>query len=148
MFELIEEINSVLVFYTCPSSPSICCGDDFYTIMDDALSSRSSRSHGPDEDDVVLWKWVIDAKGFGIKHAGEIRLALRIIKLIHAKYIQGLTQIEIVNPTWQMHSLLCVIQPFLDKSIMEMIQVRPDPVDYENRFTPMNICTIEGHTNL
>ena len=133
MFEHVEEINRVLVFYTCPAAaPASIGGSDFYTTMDNALSSRG----GPDDDDVVLWKWVIDAKGFGMKHAREIHLALRILQLINTKYIQGLTQIEIVNPTWQMHSMLCVLHPFLDKRVIAMIRIRQDLVDYEeNRFT-------------
>lgn len=123
MFELIEEINSVLVFYTCPTKSNN--KDDFVTIMDNTLSS-----HGSD----VIWKWVIDTQGFGIAQAGEMPLALRIINLIKTKYINGLIQVEIVNPTWQVHSMLFVIKPFLEEIIIEKIRIREEPVDYENRF--------------
>ena len=123
MFELIEEINSVLVFYTCPTKSNN--KDDFVTIMDNTLSS-----HGSD----VMWKWVIDADGFGIAQAGEIPLALRIINLINTKFIHGLTQIEIVNPTWQVHTMLFIIKSFLDETVIGKIRIRQDPVDYENLF--------------
>ena len=123
MFELIEEINSVLVFYTCPKKSNN--KDDFVTIMDETLSN-----HGSD----VMWKWVIDADGFGIAQAGEIPLALRIINLIKTKYSYGLTQVEIVNPTWQVHTTLFVIKPFLEEHIIEKIRIREGTVDYENRF--------------
>jgi|LauGreSuBDMM15SN_2_FD.fasta_scaffold458810_2 hypothetical protein len=123
MFELIEEINSVSVFYTCPTKSNN--KDDFVNIMDEILSS-----HGPD----VMWKWVIDTDGFGITQAKEIPLALRIINLIMTKYISGLTQVEIVNPTWQVHSMLFVIKPFLDEAAIGKIRIRQDPVDYENLF--------------
>jgi len=123
MFELIEEINSVLVFYTCPKKSND--KGDFIAIMDETLSS-----HGVN----VAWKWVIDAEGFGIAQAGEIPLALRIINLIKTKYIHGLTQVEIVNPTWQVHTMLFIIKPFLDENIIEKIRIREETVDYENRF--------------
>lgn len=123
MFELIEEINGVLVFYTRPTKSND--KGDFIAIMDNTLSS-----HGSD----VMWKWVIDAEGFGIAQAGEIPLALRIINLIKTKYSNGLTQIEIVNPTWQVHTMLFVIKPFLEESIIEKIRIREGTVDYENRF--------------
>ena len=123
MFELIEEINGVLVFYTRPTKSNN--KDDFIAIMDNILSS-----HGSD----VMWKWVIDAEGFGIDQAGEIPLALRIINLIKTKYSNGLTQIEIVNPTWQVHTMLFVIKPFLDEAAIGKIRIRQNPVDYENLF--------------
>jgi len=123
MFELIEEINSVLVFYTCPKKSND--KGDFIAIMDETLSS-----HGSD----VMWKWVIDADGFGIAQAKEIPLALRIINLIMTKYSKGLTQVEIVNPTWQVHSMLFVIKPFLDEAAIGKIRIREGTVDYENRF--------------
>jgi hypothetical protein len=123
MFELIEEINGVLVFYTCPTKSNN--KDDFIVIMDNTLSS-----HGSD----VMWKWVIDTQGFGIKNAGEIPLALRIINLIKTKYSNGLTQVEIVNPTWQVHTMLFVIKSFLDENVIGKIRIREGTVDYENRF--------------
>jgi len=122
MFELIEEINSVLVFYTCPTKSN---KDDFVTIMDNTLSS-----HGSD----VIWKWVIDTQGFGIAQAGEMPLALRIINLIKTKYINGLIQVEIVNPTWQVHTMLFIIKSFLDETAIGKIRIREGTVDYENRF--------------
>lgn len=123
MFELIEEINSVLVFYTCPTKSNN--KDDFVNIMDETLSS-----HGSD----VMWKWVIDADGFGIAQARELPLALRIIDLIMTKYANGLTQVEIVNPTWQVRGMLLIIKPFLEETVIGKIRIREDPVDYENRF--------------
>jgi hypothetical protein len=123
MFELIEEINSVLVFYTCPAKSHR--NNIFLEQMDKELSS-----HGVN----LMWKWVIDADGFGIAQAKEIPLALRIINLIMTKHISGLTQVEIVNPTWQVHSMLFVIKPFLDEAAIGKIRIRQDPVDYENRF--------------
>ena len=123
MFELIEEINSVLVFYTCPTKSNN--KDDFVTIMDETLSS-----HGSD----VMWKWVIDADGFGIAQARELPLALRIIDLIMTKYSAGLTQVEIVNPTWQVRGMLLIIKPFLEEHIIEKIRIHEGTVDYENRF--------------
>jgi hypothetical protein len=123
MFELIEEINSVSVFYTCPTKSNN--KDDFVNIMDEILSSHGSE---------VMWKWVIDADGFGIAQAREIPLALSIIDLIMTKYAAGLTQVEIVNPTWQVRGMLFVIKPFLDKVAIGKIRIRQDPVDYENLF--------------
>jgi len=123
MFELIEEINSVLVFYTCPTKSNN--KDGFVTIMDETLSS-----HGPD----VMWKWVIDADGFGIAQAREIPLTILIIDLIMTKYANGLTQVEIANPTWQVRGMLLIIKSFLDETVIGKIRIREEPVDYENRF--------------
>jgi hypothetical protein len=81
-----------------------------------------------------MWKWVIDADGFGIAQAREIPLALRIIDLIMTKYAAGLTQVEIVNPTWQVRGMLLIIKPFLEETVIGKIRIREEPVDYENLF--------------
>lgn len=67
------------------------------------------------------WRWIFDSKGFGLKHALEVRIGIGIAKLITKKYSHNLESIVIKNPNWYIKSMYIAVAPFLTKEVNDII---------------------------
>ena len=110
-----ENIN---YFYTCPAKAIKY--DDNKGIL---KHYKGMLDNYPNED----WIWVFDGKGFEMKHAINIGLAIDLAKLI-ATYKNTLKKIYIINPSWHIKSIINITAPFLPDEIKKNIHIEDDPI--------------------
>lgn len=114
-FKKIAEKNNINYFYTCPAKASKY--NDNKGIIQ---HYQGTLNNFPNQK----WIWIFDSKDFSTKHALNITLAIELAKLI-SKNSSNLLKIQIVNPTWHIHSILSIVKPFLNQHTINIIQIMP-----------------------
>ena len=115
-FSRIDEIEGIGVYYTCPAK-AIRYSDSIGIIKHykDTLDSLEGAK----------WKWIFDSKGFGWKHATQIRLAIELAKLISSKtYGAGLQEITLLHLNSYGKCMLNLLWNFLSRDIKDKIKIR------------------------
>jgi hypothetical protein len=105
------EKNGTTYFYTCPAKASrYDDADGILNHYDGVLSENQGN-----------WVWVFDSKGFGLKHLAEVRVGIRLAKLITDKFSVGLKRIVILNATWHIKTVVEIVSPFLSAKTRSLI---------------------------
>jgi hypothetical protein len=77
------------------------------------------------------WIWVFDARGFGMKHISEPRVAIELAKLISRKYYSRLSKIVIINSTGWIAGAIQLVSPFLPRAFSEKLVFIHNPSQTE-----------------
>jgi len=113
-FRKMRVIDGIHIFYSCPAEATKY--NDHENILSHFRGMLEEIGNEP-------WKWVFNSKGFELKHAMEVKTAIRLARLI-SEIKADLQEVIIVNPTWHIHVTLKMITPFLKKGIRERIRMK------------------------
>lgn len=117
-FSKIMERGGMITYYTCPAKSSNDANTaDILTYYDNVLTEEKGNK---------LWRWVLDCKDFGEGHSNQLSVAHGVIKLLKNKHGSTLTEIKIINKTWQVTLILNILWPFLDKHLRSVIDVEQE----------------------
>lgn len=116
-FKKLSEKNGVIFYYTNPTKTHLS-GDmaEILAFYEKALSEASNKK----------WVWIFDSQDFTLKYALESKTGSGFAKLITEKYGHNLQEIKIINPTWQIRSILTVVWPFLNKATKDKVKIMGD----------------------
>lgn len=116
-FRKVSEKNGITIFYSHPSkSDHTKHPEEFIHQIKTVLSPLNRTS----------WQWIIDAEGFDLTHALDIKSGIELATLLTEKYGDSLIVIKFINPTWHLRSLITLILPFMDISLKSKIQIISD----------------------
>lgn len=111
--------DEVTLFYTCPANATKY--NDTAGIINhyDGVLGENKKD----------WIWIFDGKGFGAKHMMEIGTGIALAKLITNKYGHNLKKIIIINPSWNIKTVLEIVTPFLSPRLRNLITMRKNESD-------------------
>ena len=116
-FRKISEKNGIHVYYTNPVKSRLYYDTDgILKHYDNALKQVQNKK----------WSWIFDGEGFDLKHAMEVKTGIGIAKILTEKYADNLVEINVINPTWHIKTMLNVIWPFLSNETKQKIKIRDD----------------------
>jgi hypothetical protein len=112
-FTILKKDVDITYFYTKPSiATKYYDADGIVYHYDGVLSENNSN-----------WIWVFDGEGYITKHLLEFKVGFKLAHLITTKHSHNLQKIIIINPTWQLKTVLEMLKPFLSKRIKSLISM-------------------------
>lgn len=112
-FDMIEKIDDLSIFYSCPGDID---NEDPSTII----------SHYQDTLDEYMgekWTWIIDSKNYKLKKALHTNSATKIARLISRdEYLNKLQEIIIVKPNGEFKTIIALVWLFLSNNLKEKIK--------------------------
>jgi len=111
-FKKISEKNGILVYYTNPAKATDYNTDRILAHYEYELQKIGNKK----------WIWIFDSDGFDIKHALEVKTGIGIARLIK----DNVQEINIINPTWHIKTMLYTVSPFLNKTTKNKITILND----------------------
>jgi hypothetical protein len=108
--------NDVIYYYTCPSQAIL-----YYDVTGIINHYNGVLSEIPENKE---WIWIFDSKGFGIKHAMQTNVAIKLAKLISSKFSKNLKKIIIINPTAYTTIIHKMLLPFLNNKVKDVIEIK------------------------
>ena len=114
-FKHVGVFNNVNYFYTCPAKST-----KYYDCEGIIKHYKGTLDDYPEQQ----WTWIFDCAGFETKHALEVKVAIKLAKLISKHYSNTLQKIEIVNPSTHIKNLLAIVTPFLNEKTKKVIVIK------------------------
>mgnify|MGYP001175049477 FL=1 len=108
----ISENENTTIYYTCPAQATKyydCSG--IIQHYDNELQTIKTEK----------WIWVMDCKGFDMKHFMQPQVGIGLGELISKKYSTNLEKIYVINPNWYIYSMTTIIWPFLNEKMRTII---------------------------
>lgn len=113
-FTKLKESDGISYFYTKPSiATKYYDTEGIVKHYDGVLSENNSD-----------WIWIFDGEGYVTKHLLEFKVGFKLAQLITQKHSHNLQKIIIINPTWQLTTVLDLLKPFLSNRIKSLISVK------------------------
>lgn len=112
------EKDDTLYYYTCPSKAILYFDTTGIINHYNGVLSEIPKNK--------KWIWIFDSNGFNFKHFLQIDVAIGIAKLISNDFSDNLTKIIIINPTIYISSIYNIIEPFLNKKLLSIIEINND----------------------
>lgn len=116
-FKKISEKNGVVTYYTNPTKAKL------YNDTTGILEHYNNALHTIGDK---KWRWIFDSEGFSITYALEVNTGIGIARLITGKYGDNLQEINIINSTWHIKSMLTALWPFLSEQVKQKIKILDD----------------------
>jgi hypothetical protein len=101
------------VFYSCPGRAS-------YTEYNDGLDKLMNHINQSLEG-VNSWIWIFDGADFGLRNAMHLKTAMALCKLMNSD--SRLKRIDIVNPTWHIHSTMLFLYPIMSQDMRDKVKM-------------------------
>jgi hypothetical protein len=111
----IKETDDIIYYYTCPSQAKL-----YYDVEGIIKHYNGVLSEIPMNKQ---WIWIFDATDFHLKHILNPSVGIELAKLISNKFSSNLKKIVIINPTFYIHFTYKIITPFLNKKVLEVIDM-------------------------
>jgi len=106
-----EETNDYIVYYTCPSNATNNEINGILTHFDGTLGETKDKN----------WIWILDMKGFSMKHFLEVGNTISIIKLINQKYSVNLQKIIVINTNSYASTMYNLVKPLFNTRLQCLI---------------------------
>ena len=116
-FKKLSDKNGVITYYSQPSHAKLY-DDKEGTLLhvDNALTLLGNRK----------WRCVMNGDGFEIKHAIQITTGGELLKMILEKYGTNLEQVIVINPSWQMKSIIKLLPSMVSEEGLKKLNVMDD----------------------
>ena len=115
----LSEKKGIIYYYTCPAKAIL-----YYDVTGIINHYDGVLSEIPEDKE---WVWICDSLDFTLKHAMQTNVAIELAKLISNKFRKNLKKIIIINPTFYIKMTYKMLIPFLNESIINLIEI-----NYEN----------------
>jgi hypothetical protein len=116
-FKKLSEKNGVCIFYSKPSDATLYNDTDgILEHIDKALATTKGKP----------WTCIIDADGFDMKHAMEVKTGMGILSLLTDTYGNTLQEIKIINPTWHIKGVMKVMNTLTASTILSKFKLLDD----------------------
>jgi hypothetical protein len=106
-----SETDEQVIYYTCPANATNNETKGIIEHYEGLLSELNGKN----------WIWILDLKGFEMKHFFEINNAVTLAKLITEKYSTNLQKIHVINTNSYTTTIFGIVQPFLNKRVRSMV---------------------------
>jgi len=106
-----EENKDHVVYYTCPSNATNNEIEGILSHFDGTLKETMYKN----------WIWILDLKGFSMKHFLEIGNTVSIIKLINEKYSSNLQKIIVINTNSYANTMYNLVKSFFNTRLQSLI---------------------------
>jgi hypothetical protein len=112
-----SETEEQVIYYTCPSQAT---NNETAGIIDHyngVLGELGCKK----------WIWLLDLKGFKMKHFMEMGNAIALAKLITEKYSEHLEKIIVVHPNMYTSAIFNLVKTFLSEKVRNMVVFSKQP---------------------
>jgi len=124
----LSEKKEIIYYYTCPAQAIL-----YYDVEGIVKHYDGVLSEIPENKE---WVWIFDSLGFTLKHAMQINVAIELAKLISNKFIKNLKKIIIINPTFYIIVTHKILIPFLNESLINLIEINYEITKSEEIILP------------
>lgn len=75
------------------------------------------------------WAYIVDCKGYTLKHTRQINTSIKIVNMVKDKYIGSLKKVWIVNYSWQFKILMNILLALLPDDMKRIVELTDKTVE-------------------